>query len=140
LPQSASITFATPPAAAAPLGRYSHLVVVPPNASLLVLAGQTGHAPNGHLPACPVDQYRGALRNVLAILASQDLGPESIIKLNSWVVGDIDFAPLAAVRRELLGDVRPATTVAFVSRLFTTDILVEVEVWAASVSTADCKP
>lgn len=121
-----------PPGVAPPLARYSHLVLVPPGMSLLVLAGQTGHARDGDLPGTVVDQYRNALANVVTILASQGLGPDSIVKLNTWFVGEVDTAAIRTIRRELLGDAQPASTAAWVSRLYLPELLVEVEAWAAA--------
>jgi enamine deaminase RidA (YjgF/YER057c/UK114 family) len=123
--------FITPAGVAAPLGSYSHMVVVPPDMKLLILAGQTGHAVDGSLPDDPIAQYRNALTNVLGILANAGAGPADIIKINTWLVGAVDYPAMIAIRKELLGDVAPASTMAYLAGLFTPDIRLEIEVMAA---------
>lgn len=125
------LDFSTPFGVAAPLGGYSHLATVPLGMKLLVLAGQTGHAVDGSLPDDPIAQYRNALNNVLGILASADAGPAHIIKINTWVVGAVDYPAMIAIRKELLGDIEPASTMAMLAGLFTPDIRLEIEAIAA---------
>ena len=125
------LVFINPAGVAPPLGRYSHLVVVPPGARLLVLAGQTGHAPDGNLPADAGEQWVNAMHNIKAILASQGAGMADIVKLNTWVVAGHDIAKARSAAAGLFQDARPATTFAYVSALYLPEILVEVEAWAA---------
>jgi 2-iminobutanoate/2-iminopropanoate deaminase len=133
-PNRLGIDFSNPPGVMAPLGRYSHLAVVPPGMRLLVLAGQTGHAPDGSLPADPAAQFRNALTNILTILASEGAGSADIIKLNVWLAGEVeDYQAMGAIRHELLGDAAPVSTMAYVSRLFDPAIRIEIEAWAAVV-------
>lgn len=73
-----TVRFRNPATVAPPLGHYSHVAVVPAGARLLVLAGQTGHAADGQLPESPEAQFRNALTNILAILASEGAGPGDI--------------------------------------------------------------
>ena len=63
-----ALTRFDPPTVAAPVGRYSHGVVVPPNARWLYVSGQVGVAPDGALPGDFAEQARQAWRNVLAIV------------------------------------------------------------------------
>jgi 2-iminobutanoate/2-iminopropanoate deaminase len=128
----ASLSFTTPAGVAAPIGGgYSHLVTVPPGMKILMLAGQTGHAADGSLPADAAAQFRNALTNVVGILKSAGAGPKDIIKINTWLVGKHDLSAVGPYWRELLGDIKPATTLGFLTGLYSPDLLVEIEVMAA---------
>jgi enamine deaminase RidA (YjgF/YER057c/UK114 family) len=129
--EPAAIRFTNPPAVAPPLGHYSHLAVVPAGARLLVLAGQTGHAPDGSLPESAEAQYRGALSYLLAILASEGAGPGHIVKLNTWLTAPMELSVVRAARQELLGAAAPPSTLAYVAGLALPEIKVEIEAWAA---------
>lgn len=78
-------------------------------------------------------QFAQALRNVLAILDSQGAVAGNIIKLNTWAVAGtpIDFNEWRSVRASLLGELKPPSTFAYVSQLFSPKFLVELEAWAA---------
>ena len=126
-----ALVFANPSGVAPPLGRYSHLVVVPSGARLLVLAGQTGHTPDGRLPPVAGEQWLNAMQNVRTILASQGAAMLDVIKLNTWVVAGHDISNVRNAAAELFQGARPATTFAYVSALYLPEILVEIEAWAA---------
>lgn len=123
--------FRNPTEVAPPLGHYSHLAIVPAGTRLLVLAGQTGHAPDGSLPESADAQYRNALANVLAILASEGAGPEHIVKLNSWLTEPLSRESMRAVRLDLLGSAAPPATLGYLSGLALPTLKVEIEAWAA---------
>lgn len=125
------LVFSNPSGVAPPIGRYSHVVVVPPGAHLLVLAGQTGHDLHGTLPSDPGEQWVGAIRNTRAILASQGASMANVIKLNTWVVAGSDISEARRAAVGLFEGAPPATTFAYVSALYLPEILVEVEAWAA---------
>lgn len=98
---------------------------------LLILAGQTGHAVDGSLPADAAEQFRNALTNVVGILKSAGAGPKDIIKINTWLVGQHDLSSAGPYCRELLGDIKPATTMGYLAGLYSPDMFVEIEVIAA---------
>lgn len=124
------LRFADPPQVAVPLGAYSHLAVVPAGMELLFLAGQVGMTPDGQLSDWPEEQFRQALRNIVAILASEGCGPRNIVRLNTFLVRPLALEQLRGFRAELLGDARPASTLIYVPRLATDEILVEIEATA----------
>lgn len=125
------ISRSNPRCVAAPIGRYSHLTVVPAHTDLLFLAGQVGMRPDGTIPDSVDGQYVQALRNVMAILESEDCGPEDIVRVNSFLVEPLDLKNIASIRTELLGDVEPSSTLVYVPRLAAPCFLVEIEVTAA---------
>lgn len=128
------ITVSNPQGVAAPIGRYSHVAHVPAGCRILVLAGQVGMRPDGGVADGFAGQFEAALENIVTILRSQDSGPEHIIKLNTWIVEGtpIDYGEVTKIRERLLGDVKPPSTLAYVSRLFSPEFLVELEAWAAA--------
>lgn len=122
--------FNNPDTVAPPLGAYSHVAVVPEGSTLIALAGQVGNAPDGSVPEAPEAQYENALRNIVRLLESEGCTPADIVKLNSYLVRRMDLPTVAATRKAVLGDVRPAATMIYVAALATPEYLVEVEAWA----------
>jgi 2-iminobutanoate/2-iminopropanoate deaminase len=122
--------FRNPDTVAPPIGAYSHVAIVPPGAALVAFAGQVGNAPDGSVPEAPEEQYENALRNIVRLLESEGAGPEHLVKLNTYLVAAMDLATVAATRKAILGDVRPASTLVYVPRLAAPQYLVEVEAWA----------
>jgi enamine deaminase RidA (YjgF/YER057c/UK114 family) len=124
------VTFENPKAVAPPLGAYSHLAIVPADSELLVIAGQVGNDIDGHVPEDPVDQYRQALRNLLAVVRSKGGEARDIFKLNTYLVERLPLDRVRAARQEVLGDAAPAATLIYVAGLASEGLLVEVEGWA----------
>jgi len=110
---------------------YSHGVVIPPNARVLMTAGQVGVRPDGTTPASAEEQAEQVWQNLLAILAGAGMGVEDIVRLNAYVVGAENFPAYAAARSRHLGACRPAATAVFVSALVKPEWLIEVELVAA---------
>lgn len=125
------VTISNPGGVAPPIGRYSHLAVIPAGTDLLYLAGQVGMRPDGSVLQDASAQYVQALRNVLTILASEGCGPEHIVKLNTFLVEPLDLEKIKSFRAETLGDASPPSTLVYVPRLATPDFLVEIECVAA---------
>lgn len=124
------LTFRNPDTVPAPIGPYSHLAIVAPGTTLLVIAGQVGLGPDGVLPPDPESQYENALKNVVAILASVGATPAHLVKVNAYLVRPIELARSRAIRAAVFGDARPASTLVYVPRLVTEQYLVEVEATA----------
>lgn len=118
-----------PGTVAPPLGRYSHLAVVPAGSDLLYLAGQVGNRRDGTLPADVNGQYEQAMRNVLAILASEGATARNIVKVTIYATAPLD-PKRAAARRALIGDAVPPSTFVYVSRLVRPEYLIEMDVVA----------
>lgn len=75
-------------------------------------------------------QARQALANIKAVLASQGVGPEAVLRLRTFIV-NYDVSMLGAIGPELAafyGDTIPASnTVVGVSALAMPDFLIEIE-------------
>jgi enamine deaminase RidA (YjgF/YER057c/UK114 family) len=120
-----------PKSIAAPGGRYSHAVEVPPNARWLYVSGQVGTAPDGSVPAGLADQVTNCWRNILAILGDAGMAISDIVKVTVFLTRESDVAAYREARDRIIGDVRPASTLVVISRLVTPAFLVEIEAVAA---------
>ncbi len=78
-----SIRRSNPPAVHPPLGRYHHATVHPLGTGLrrLVMAGQVGISPDGTLAGDLGAQIEQAYDNLLAVLASEGMGPGDLVKI-----------------------------------------------------------
>lgn len=121
------VAIKNPAEVAPPVGAYSHMAVVPAGSELVVIAGQVGNAKDGSLPGEPEEQFRGALRNVAALLASEGLTPRDLVKLNLYLVRPLDPEKARAIRAEVLGDAKPPSTLVYVVRLARPEYLVEID-------------
>ncbi len=120
-----------PPEVAAPVGPYSHGIEIPPNARLLFVAGQLGIAPDGTVPDDARGQADLVWRNIAAILAAGDMGLENIVQMTGYVAGAAHADAYRAARLAAMGDLRPASTLIFVSRLADPKYLIEIDAIAA---------
>ena len=115
-----------------PLGAYSHQVDVPGASRLLAIAGQVGRTPGGRVPEDPIEQVSVALENIHRSLEAAGMEIKDLVKLNWYVVGDMDLAR----RREVLaawlgGHEPPASTLVYVVALAAPEYRVEIEALAA---------
>jgi enamine deaminase RidA (YjgF/YER057c/UK114 family) len=116
----------------APVGVYSHTVSVAPGARWVAVAGQVGMSRRGVLAAGIRRQAEQAFRNVLACLRENGMGKQDLVKLTVFLTDPRFIAEYRAARARLLGDaVRPASTLLIVAGLASSDMLIEVEAWAA---------
>ena len=115
-----------------PVGRYSHVTIVPRNAQLYTFSGQIGTDEKGNLPESYEAQIANTFNNIRTVIASQGLTPDDIIKVNIWAIEELDwdhvFDPLWD---QFFGEVYPSMTVAYISALGLPEIQIEIEVWAA---------
>lgn len=128
---SQPLSFKNPATVAPPVAAYSHLARVKAGTDLLFLAGQVGIAADGSVPATPEEQYAQALRNVVAILESEGAAATDIVRLTTYLVRPLAEGEQPRLRRSILGDIAPATTLIYVPRLTAERYLVEVETIAA---------
>ena len=125
-------TTRNPPTVHPPIGAYSHQVEVGPGSVLVAIAGQVGRSLDGDVPEDPIEQVGLALENVKRNLEAAGMAISDIVKLNWYLVGDID----AQRRREALvswlgGGHEPASTLVYVAALAAPQYRVEIEAWAA---------
>ena len=125
-------TTRNPESIRAPIGRYVHQIEVSNPSRLLFISGQVGNRPDGSVPEDAVEQFEVALRNVLANLEAAGLGVESLVKLTTYVVGELDPVGRRAVLDRHLGAHWSCSTVVFVAALASTSYKVEIDGWAAA--------
>lgn len=129
-----SLKFSNPESVHAPLGLYSHTVVVPPGTELIYLSGQLGVAKDGSAPATIAEQADLLFKNITLLLQAHELEPSSIVKLTTFMVAGHDGNAVRAARLKYLGSHRPASTAVFVTQLVDPAWFVEVEAIAAKLS------
>ena len=114
----------------APVGRYVHQVEVSGESRMLFLSGQVGKELDGSVPADPVDQLDVALQNVLRNLEAAEFEVTDLVKITTYVVGEMDAARRRAVLDRLLGDHISTSTLVYVPKLAAPEFLVAVDAWA----------
>ena len=114
----------------APVGRYVHQIEVTGENRLLFISGQLGMDPEGHVPADAAAQLEIALDNVLSNLQAAGFEPSDVVKLVTYVVGEIDPAARRAALDRAFGDHVTTSTLLYVSRLAAPQYQVEVDAWA----------
>ena len=120
-----------PSTVAPPIGPYSHLLVIPAGAELLVMAGQVGNDADGTMPEGVADQLGNCLANIDRILKSEGLAADDLIKINIWLTEEMPLDVLRGHIRALLSNELPALTLAYVTALAQPTLKAEVEAWAA---------
>jgi enamine deaminase RidA (YjgF/YER057c/UK114 family) len=100
---------------------FSH-AVVPTDGRTVYLAGQTGHAAGGSLPETLVEQFDGALANVVEALAAAGGSPEHLVRVHIYVTDAADYRErlraLGDAWRRHLGPHYPAVALFEVAGLF----------------------
>jgi enamine deaminase RidA (YjgF/YER057c/UK114 family) len=114
-----------------PVGRYVHQIEVSGESRLLFISGQVGKDRDGRVPADPIDQFELALRNILANLEAAGFEPTDLVKITTYVVGDLDRARRGEVLDRALGDHVTTSTLVFVPALAAPEYKVEIEAWAS---------
>ena len=107
----------SPKNVSAPVGGYSHGLAVREGARRLYISGQIPDAPDGTVPPDFAGQCRQVWRNIEAILAEGGMSLADLVKITTFL-SDRRFAgENGEIRREVLGDLRPALTVVVVQTL-----------------------
>ena len=130
------LTLDNPDEVAPPLGTYSHSVEVPPGAGMIFLSGQLPVRVNGYTAASLAEQADQVYANIVQVLAAKGCKPDSIIKLNTYLVEDDIEGAVRQARSKHLGDHRPASTVVYVSRLVDLKWKIEIEAVALAPTVA----
>ncbi|MGX7669804.1 RidA family protein [Plantactinospora sp. DSM 117369] len=98
----------------------------------LVLSGQFGIRPDGHVPDVLIEQLAIALDNVRQNLFAADLQVKDVVKLTIYLVGDVDMDPLRAELARWLRSHKPTLTILFVAGLVGPSFRVQVDALAAA--------
>jgi 2-iminobutanoate/2-iminopropanoate deaminase len=119
------------PDAPKPFSHYSQAVEVAAKSRLVYVSGQVGVAPDGTLPETEEGEHEQAWANVLAILASQGLGPRDIVEVTAYVTGQAGVRIYREVRERVMQGAAPASTLLVISGLADPKWRVEIQVVAA---------
>ena len=115
------------------IGFYSDAIEAAPGLRWLHTSGTPGlSAATGELPKDLEGQTRLAWENIIAALNKAGMTINDLVKVTTWLTRAGDKAAYVKVRREFLGDVKPAFMLSVVTELITPEMLVEVEVIAAA--------
>jgi enamine deaminase RidA (YjgF/YER057c/UK114 family) len=123
-----------PSTVAGPSASYSHGVELEGPARVLFGAGQAGVDADGRIGEGVEEQARLVWRNIGEILAGAGMGVPDIVQLNMLLLNREDYPIARAVREEILGEHRPASTLMFVVGLANPAWLIEIDFIAARAS------
>lgn len=114
-----------------PLGSYSHQIEVKGNERLLVISGQVGMKEDGTVPEDPLEQIDIAFENILRNLRAAGMEVRDLIKLNYYLVGELDTAKRRELMMSKLQGHQPCSTLVYVAALASPIYKVEIEAWAS---------
>ena len=114
-----------------PFARYSHGVVVPAGARMLVTSGQLGVTPQDNVPDDIEAQCVLVFENLHAILAEAGMTFADVVRFNGFVTDRAYFPVLGAVRSRYVAGDGFASTLVIVAGFTRPEFKVEVEVTAA---------
>ncbi len=115
----------------APLATYSHGILLPPGAQLLLASGQLGVGLDGQVPDDVESQCVLCFENIKAILAESGMGFEHVVRFNGFVTDRASFPIYGAVRGRYVAGHGFASTLVIVSGFSRPEFKVEVEITAA---------
>lgn len=120
---------------APPAANYAHAVKVAGAEELLFTSGVVPTMPDGTVPPSIEGQARVVWANLIEILRSGGMAVADIASITTYVVATDslrgDLAQVMAVRDEVLGDHRAASTLVTVPALARAEWLMEISVVAA---------
>ncbi|MBC7433502.1 MAG: RidA family protein [Rubritepida sp.] len=125
------ITTANPAGVHAPASQYAHAALVTGPGRRLVISGQVGMAPDGHVPKTSGEQMSQALANIATILAAHGMAATNLVKLTVYLLNTGCIAPWRKHRDSFLQGHQTASTLLVVSALADPRFLVEIEAEAA---------
>lgn len=125
-------TYGNPNGMSAPLGMYSHGVVIPPGSRVLVTAGQVGVAKDGSIPRDFASQAENTWYNLSLILQDNKMTMNDVVKINHFLTDAANITVYRGIYAKYLGQVRPASTLLIVAGLARPELLLEVEIIAAA--------
>ncbi len=120
-----------PKQAPKPVGKYSHVTIIPKDATMYVFSGQIGLDQDDQLPQTLEEQITNTFYHIETILASEGIDASHIVKVNIWATEEIDWDYFDEQWQGMFGDSYPSMTIAYVSALGLPEIKIELDIWAA---------
>jgi enamine deaminase RidA (YjgF/YER057c/UK114 family) len=120
---------------APPAAKYAHAVKVDQVQSLVFTSGVVPTMPEGTVPASMEGQARVVWANLLEILRAAEMNAANVVSITTYVVASPtlsdDLAAVMAVRDEVMGSHRVASTLVTVPALARAEWLMEISLVAA---------
>jgi 2-iminobutanoate/2-iminopropanoate deaminase len=120
---------------AAPAARYAHAVSVEGAERFIFTSGVVPTMPDGTVPPSIEGQARVVWANLLELLRAGEMAVADIASITTYVVASErlsgDLATVMAVRDEVMGDHRAASTLVTVPALARAEWLMEISLVAA---------
>jgi enamine deaminase RidA (YjgF/YER057c/UK114 family) len=113
------------------IGAYSDAIEVKPNQRWLFTSGTPGLSEAGELPPDITGQAELAWQHIRRMLERADMTVADIVKVTQYLTRAEDIPGYVKVRKQALGDVRPAFMLLVIPQLVRPEFLLEVEVIAA---------
>ena len=120
-----------PATVAAPFATYTHGVEIDEPVRFLFGAGQVGVHLDGTIGEGIEEQARLVWQNITEVLTSAGMEITDIVQLNMLLLDPADRDGASAVRKEVLGDHRPASTLMYVVGLAGPEWRIEIDYIAA---------
>jgi len=124
--------FFNPDSITRPFNPYSHGAEVEIGSRMLYLAGQVGSDQDGNIAADFESQIRKTYANIEEILKGANMDLSHLVKLTTYLTDRANLAPMREIRKQILGDHKPAHTLLIVSGLAYEEFLIEVDCVAAA--------
>lgn len=126
-----NITSINSPFAPSASGGYSQAIEIKNPQRWLLVSGQIPETKEGHLASDFAGQCRQVWRNIEAQLRSAEMSLKNIVKVTTYLGSREHAEQNGAIRREVLGDLKPALTV-IIAGIYDPAWLVEIEVIACA--------
>lgn len=112
---------------------YSHGAEVEAGSKLLYLSGQVGRAlPDGEILPSFEAQIRQAFANIEAVLDGAGMDLTNLVKMTTYITERRNLEAMREIRKEILGDHKPAHTLVIATGLAFEEYLIEVDCIAAA--------
>lgn len=116
---------------ASQIGKYSDAIETAPNLCWLYTSGTPGLETSGELPGDITGQAEIAWKHIRHVLEQADMTMHDLVKVTQYLTRAEDIPAYAKVRKQQLGEARPASMLLVIDQLVRPEFLVEVEVIAA---------
>jgi len=112
-------------------GRFNHVAEIAKGGQIFYLAGQTAGRPDGNVAKDFKGQAEQVYKNIVDVLKGCGMTLDNVAKTTTYLVNPDDMAAWREVSQKAFGNVVPASTLLFISRLARPEYLIEVDVVAA---------